>query len=272
MATRVPGISAPRRRVVPGWAVALVVVAALLVGVGAFLSVRALTGVDVPDAPRGLRLDERSGRLVASWEPVSGASGYQLVRDDGLVVYRGDETEAVDVAVPAGEHTYRVVALRGDASSPPSEPKSVRTGNGWGVYAPLVAQFPELLPQAPDAVAAWNDARCVRRYSGGRDEVGPSETGNGRVRTVFVVRCTAGAVDRPFGVFWFASKDALNAEYSRSSATSRPVRWRHGTGLIDENGRGVFKITDDPARELAMIVVLRTPAQDVLRTVDSMPI
>ncbi|MBY4573557.1 hypothetical protein ACN94_08160 [Gordonia paraffinivorans] len=272
MATRVPGISAPRRRVVQAWAVALVVVAALLVGVGAFLSVRALTGVDVPDAPRGLRLDERSGRLVASWEPVSGASGYQLVRDDGLVVYRGDETEAVDVAVPAGEHTYRVVALRGDASSPPSEPKSVRTGNGWGVYAPLVAQFPELLPQAPDAVAAWNDARCVRRYSGGRDEVGPSETGNGRVRTVFVVRCTAGAVDRPFGVFWFASKDALNAEYSRSSATSRPVRWRHGTGLIDENGRGVFKITDDPARELAMIVVLRTPAQDVLRTVDSMPI
>jgi hypothetical protein len=42
--------------------------------------------------------------------------------------------------------------------------------------------------------------------------------------------------------------------------------------LIDENGRGVFKITDDPARELAMIVVLETPAQNVLQMVDSMPI
>ena len=183
-----------------------------------------------------------------------------------------DPAEVLDAAVPAGEHTYRVAALDGNAVSPPSPPQSVRTGASWGVYAPLVEQFPELLPQTPDTAAKWNDTECVRRYAGGRDEVGPSETGNGKVRTVFVVRCAAGAVDRPFGVFWFASRDALNAEYSRSSATSRPVRWRHGTGLIDENGRGVFKITDDPARELAMIVVLQTPAQNVLEMVDSMPI
>ncbi|MEO9327902.1 fibronectin type III domain-containing protein [Gordonia sp. B21] len=267
------GSPSPRpRRIVPWWAVALVVVVAVAVGTGAFFSVRALTGVDVPDTPGGLQLDSGSGRLVARWDPVPGASGYQLVRDDGYVVYRGSRTEVVDAAVPAGEHTYRVVALRGDASSPPSRPMSVRTGDSWGVYAPLVAQFPDLLPQTPDTAAEWNDTECVRRYTGGRDEVGPSETGSGRVRTVFVVRCVAGAPDRPFGVFWFASKDALNAEYSRSSATSRPVRWRHGTGLIDEKGRGVFKITDDPSRELAMIVVLQTPAQDVLQMVDSMPI
>src|SRR5690606_5311712 len=122
MATRVPGISAPRRRVVPGWAVALVVVAALLAGVGALLSVRALTGGDEPGARRGLRRDGRAGRPGASSEPVAGASGYQRARDDALVVYRGDETAAGAVPDPAGEHPYRVVPLRGDASSRRSEP------------------------------------------------------------------------------------------------------------------------------------------------------
>ncbi|MDS1113160.1 fibronectin type III domain-containing protein [Gordonia westfalica] len=271
--TQPPGTpAAAREPLVRPWTIAVIVAAVLLVAVGSFFSVRALTRIDVPDAPTGLTVDAGTGRLVATWDSVPGASGYQLVRDNGVVVYRGPQTEAVDAAVPAGEHTYRVAALDGDAVSPPSPPQSVRTGATWGVYAPLVAQFPELLPQTPDTAAKWNNAECVRRYAGGRDEVGPSETGNGQVRSVFVVRCAAGAVDRPFGVFWFASKDALNAEYSRSSATSRPVRWKHGTGLIDENGRGVFKITDDPARELAMIVVLRTPAQDVLEMVDSMPI
>nr|WP_244278432.1 fibronectin type III domain-containing protein [Gordonia westfalica] len=271
--TQPPGTpAAAREPLVRPWTIAVIVAAVLMVAVGSFFSVRALTSIDVPDAPTGLTVDAGTGRLVATWDSVPGASGYQLVRDNGVVVYRGPQTEAVDAAVPAGEHTYRVAALDGDAVSPPSPPQSVRTGATWGVYAPLVAQFPELLPQTPDTAAKWNNAECVRRYAGGRDEVGPSETGNGQVRSVFVVRCAAGAVDRPFGVFWFASKDALNAEYSRSSATSRPVRWKHGTGLIDENGRGVFKITDDPARELAMIVVLRTPAQDVLGMVDSMPI
>ncbi|GAB99962.1 hypothetical protein GONAM_11_01420 [Gordonia namibiensis NBRC 108229] len=267
-----PPTTPPRTSTARSWTIAVIVVAVLLVAVGSFYAVRAFTSVAVPDTPTGLTLDAGTGRLVATWEPVPGATGYQLVRDDGFVVYRGTDTEVVDAAVPVGEHTYRVAALDGDAVSPPSPPQSVRTGASWGVYAPLVAQFPELLPQTPDTAAKWNNAECVRRYAGGRDEVGPSETGNGKVRTVFVVRCAAGAVDRPFGVFWFASKDALNAEYSRSSATSRPVRWKHGTGLIDENGRGVFKITDDPARELAMIVVLQTPAQDVLEMVDSMPI
>ncbi|GAC53896.1 hypothetical protein [Gordonia amicalis] len=267
-----PPTTPPNSPTVRPWTIAAIVVAAVLLAVGSFFSVRALTSVDVPDAPTGLKLDAGTGRLVATWDAVPGATGNQLVRDDGIVVYRGTETEVVDASVPAGEHTYRVAALDGDTVSPPSPSQSVRTGATWGVFAPLVAQFPELLPQTPDTAARWGNAECVRRYAGGRDEVGPSETGNGKVRTVFVVRCAAGAVDRPFGVFWFASKDALNAEYSRSSATSRPVRWKHGTGLIDENGRGVFKITDDPARELAMIVVLETPAQNVLQMVDSMPI
>ncbi|WGJ84822.1 hypothetical protein [Gordonia sp. SMJS1] len=42
--------------------------------------------------------------------------------------------------------------------------------------------------------------------------------------------------------------------------------------MIDENGRGVFKITDDPSRELAMIVVLETDGQDILDMVDSLPL
>ncbi|MCR5979747.1 fibronectin type III domain-containing protein [Gordonia jinghuaiqii] len=270
--TQPPGPATPREPFSGPWPIVLIVVLAGAVAVGGFIGVRALGSPDVPQSPGGLTLEAQTGHVAARWDAVSGAEGYQLVRDDGLVVYEGSRTEAVDAEVAAGEHVYRVMAVRSGVSSPAGPARTVRTGESWGQFAPLVAQFPQLLPQAPGTSARWRDAECVRRYSGGRDEVGPSETGTGKVRTVFVLRCAAGAVDRPYGVFWFASKDALNAEYQRSSSTSRPVSWRHGTGLIDENGRGVFKITDDPAQELAMIVVLRTQAQDVLETVDSMPI
>lgn len=262
----------PRRFESGPWLIGLIVLVAAVVAVGGFVVVRSVTAPDAPDTPGGLTLQARPGRVVASWDPVSGASAYQLLRGDGYVVHQGPETSAEDVSVPAGEHDYRVIAIRAGVYSEPGPVQRVRTGASWGEFAPLVAQFPELLPQAPDTAAQWMNTECIRRYSGGRDEVGPSETGAGQVRTVFVVRCAAGSVDRPFGVFWFASRDALNAEYSRSSETSRPVRWRHGTGLIDENGRGVFKITDDPSRELAMIVVLETDGQDILDMVDSLPL
>lgn len=267
-----PPPSPPRGFRSAPWVIALVVVSAAVIAAGGFLLVRSVTAPDAPETPGGLTLTARPGHVVATWQPVPGASSYQLVRGDGYVVYDGAGTEAIDARVPPGEHEYRVIAVRDGVYSEPGPGQRIRTGESWGEFAPLVAQFPEMLPQSPDTAATWMNAECIRRYSGGRDEVGPSENGVGEVRTVFVVRCAAGAVDRPFGVFWFASKDALNAEYSRLSSTSRPVKWRHGTGLIDENGRGVFKITDDPARELAMIVVLETESQDILEMVDSLPL
>ena len=104
--TQPPGTpAAAREPLVRPWTIAVIVAAVLLVAVGSFFSVRALTRIDVPDAPTGLTVDAGTGRLVATWDSVPGASGYQLVRDNGVVVYRGPQTEAVDAAVPAGEHT-----------------------------------------------------------------------------------------------------------------------------------------------------------------------
>ena len=147
--------SSPRRFESGPWLIGLIVLVAAVVAVGGFVVVRSVTAPDAPDTPGGLTLQARPGRVVASWDPVSGASAYQLLRGDGYVVHQGPETSAEDVSVPAGEHDYRVIAIRAGVYSEPGPVQRVRTGASWGEFAPLVAQFPELLPQAPDTAAQW---------------------------------------------------------------------------------------------------------------------
>lgn len=255
---------------------ALIAVLAVAALVGAFLAARALTGAGAPPAPGGLAVTAGAGHVSARWDAVDGATSYQLLRDDTTVVYSGPATTARDDTVDGGRHHYQVRAVSGGMDSAPSDPVEVEATRGWGLYAPLIAQFPRMLPQAPDIASPWQATRCVWLLGASPDELGPSAAGSGEVRTVMRIRCATENLTHSFGVFWYASRDGLNAAFTEQTEGGHPVGWAHGTGRIDSQaGRGVFKIADHPEQELAMIVVasgVHLTDRQILVFVNSMPI
>ncbi|MDL9936527.1 fibronectin type III domain-containing protein [Gordonia sp. ABSL1-1] len=250
-----PTARASRR---PRWllisAIAGLAVVALVAG---YLITRAVTGADGPETPENLQLKALTGQVEATWDAVADADSYQLLRGD-RVVYSGPAPHGIDATVTEGKNIYRVLAIRHGIVSPPSAPVEVSAGPGWGLYAPLMAQYPVLLPQAPDEIA-WEGAQCVWMLNGAESERGPSQTGSGDLQTVMRIRCATSNYRNAFGVFWFASKDAVNRSFTAYAPTGQPIRWSHGTGVVDtEQGRAMLKIADDPAHELSVIVIVST--------------
>ena len=255
--------------------VAVIAVLSVVALVGAYLGVRALDTPSAPDAPTGLELTKEPGRVKATWQSVDGASGYRIVRDD-VVVYSGPHTTATDITVTKGEHSYRVFAIKDDRDSAASESESIAAGAGWGLYAPLVGQFPDLVPQAPDIASSFEGTRCVWMIVPSLDERGPAENGNGNQRTVARIRCATQGLERNFALTWYVNQDARNAAFSKEAETGHPVSWKHGTATIDPvKGRGMFKISDDPAQELSTVIIagaIKLTEQQILDFANSLPI
>lgn len=252
MATPAPTPAATRKPKL-GWIVVAVV--AVIVLVAAFLLTRALSASSAPDTPGGLSVEAQPGQVTASWEAVSGAESYRLLRTDGVVAYSGPETTTVDKGVVQGEQSYQVVAVRKGSVSAPSVAQTVEVEGGWGPFEQFTAQFPNAI-SSPGPGIATDDNSCLARRGGTGDEVAAAPNGNGQLRTLFSVRCYDSSRNA-YGLFWFANEDALNASYATYAENARPVRWAHGTGVIDdERDRGAFKITDDPERASVMVVVL----------------
>lgn len=267
------GPSAPRRRRLRWLPWTLIAVLAVIALVGGFLVTRSLGAVDAPASPTGLQLTRGTGQVTATWQPVAGADGYQLVRGD-VVVYDGKDTKAVDQTVTAGAHTYRVQAVRRDAVSAPGESRTIDAGQGWGLYAPLIAEFPALLPQAPDA-KGWDDLTCLWMLNPVRGERGPSESGVGEVWTKLRIRCADPGLTIAMHVFWFDDKDGLDGALSQFAETGTPIKWNQGTGYVVPGDGSIYVKFDDPARRLAVIamkgVTSTMTSKELLDLANSLP-
>jgi len=80
-----------------------------------------------PAVPTGLSSEKTDSWIKITWNPVSGASGYE-VKADGNTINVGNDTEYLDMGLVAGtEHTYQVRARNSAGKSDWSSPYTVST-------------------------------------------------------------------------------------------------------------------------------------------------
>lgn len=185
------------------------------------------------DSPSGLTTSVDGATVTAAWTGVSGADGYQLIRDDSVVVYDGDETKYVDAEASPGQHRYTVRAVSDGAMSASSSASEVTVESSWGRYAPFVKQLPDLLPQTPDQ-SGWKSIECYWLLSGFKDEMGTADDGSGDPVSRARIACDGPEVAVSVG--WLTSKPATDAVFANASKRPRiqAVKWRFGTGYFDE--------------------------------------
>jgi hypothetical protein len=76
-------------------------------------------------APSGVQQSGGCDSVTLTWEPVEGATGYEIARDDGFS-YRSTQTEYTFQPFPDGQaHDYRIIATAFGVRSDPSESVSV---------------------------------------------------------------------------------------------------------------------------------------------------
>ncbi|MCF8568896.1 hypothetical protein L5G32_01275 [Gordonia sp. HY002] len=212
------------------WAIAGLAVVVFLV---CLFAVRfTVGGSGAVDAPSGLTTSADAKGVKIAWTGVSGADGYQVLRDDAVVVYDGDSTTYVDDEAQAGKHRYTVRAVSGGVVSASSSASEVTAGSSWGVYAPFVKQFPDLLPQAPD-LTGWKSIECGWTLYGFSDEIGRADDGSGDVLSRARIACDSDEL--VLSVAWLDSTQATDTVFA--AASRRPgieaVKWRFGTGYYD---------------------------------------
>jgi hypothetical protein len=153
-----PG-SPSRRRRGPLVAAVLGVVVLLAAGVVVFLVLRG-SGLA---APGGLQAEPADGQVTLRWEPVEGASRYEVLRDGQHLDY-SEETQFIDGSVEGGtRYRYSLVTL--DSAGERSEEVTFQS-----VTAPLAA--PEIEEPAVDGVSVtltWRPVSGAERYEVARD-------------------------------------------------------------------------------------------------------
>ena len=249
--------------------IALGAVAVLLI---TLLGVRfAFLGDGAVDSPSGLSVAVEDGAVKAAWTGVSGADEYVLSRDDGVVVYQGPDTTAVDDMVSGGEHTYRVQAVAGGVMSAPGNESKVTAADTWGDMTPLVKQFPELLPQSPDRTG-WESVQCRRLYGGFQAELGTGPAGSGKALTK--ARLTCGSTTVALGVAWLESKDATDQVFTDISkqAGAQAVRWRYGTGYAVESAFVAYLRSDIHPEMWFAVGIDDAKTDDVIDMANTMPL
>lgn len=265
----------PKRR--RSWAPVVIAVLAVLALIGGFFAVRAVGRTAGPATPAAPGLTVGTGTVTATWPAVEGARSYQLRRGDEIV-YSGTDTRATDTTVTKGTRKYTVVAVGDDGIlSHPSASASIDAGPGWGLYAPLIAQLPKLLPQAPDQTG-WNGISCVWMLKPATNERGPSESGAGEVWTKLRIRCASSGFDTAMQVMWFDDKDGLDGALGTIAQGGQAFRWAHGTGYYltgADTGHAILRL-DEPGLDNILIGVadgLRPLSNDQLLAMsNSLPI
>lgn len=235
----------PHSNAIPVKTRAVIAAVAVLVLIASLFAVRAMSGGSDPDAPNGLSLTAKNGTVNATWNTVSGADEYILIRDDNTVAYRGPESKAVDATAPTGEHTYRVRAVNDGRWSAESGDTKVTVESGWGAIAPLVAEFPDLLPQTP-LLLGWEDINCRSMVRAVKIERGSSDAGNGAPLVKARLHCFN--TDLMLQPVWMTSKNAVDqlfADMSKSAPAGESIRWRLGTGYVVEADKAIYLRFDD---------------------------
>jgi hypothetical protein len=86
-----------------------------------------ITGVTLVGTPSGVSSVEQSDRVNISWDPVPGATGYELMFD-GNIVYAGIQNEYLQTGLePNTVHFYRIRARNGETAGKWSETYTCKT-------------------------------------------------------------------------------------------------------------------------------------------------
>ncbi|WP_018178016.1 hypothetical protein [Jongsikchunia kroppenstedtii] len=269
-----PGTSRPKKWV---WvAVALGAVVALVVSL--FVTRLLAGGNSGFAAPSGLSAKANTGYVSVSWDKVSGAASYVLLRD-GQVAYAGPETSyddhvASDTPVNSlqnpGSREYSVQAVSGDgAVSPVSSPIKAMANRSWAEYSHDVGLLGGFMPPSP-STTGWEDMTCSPVVVSRDANRGSGPKGNGQPGLKFGVACTVPG-DQPLSVLeWFlSSPDDLNAAWAQKATGGQPITWNNGTGVTvsKPDGNYLFLRFSDPKLSLVMISI-SSSAPNAISTAD----
>lgn len=193
--------------------------------------------------PFGVASTMKGTKVQLSWNAVSGASSYEVIRDGNTVIYSGSDKIAVDAAVPAGKHSYVVRAIKNGVRSASSTDETVTIDSSWGVYQPFVDTISKLMPKTP-AAQGWEGVYCEWAIQPRTAEIGPSPLGSGKVQSRARVNCNGSPVY--FAVGWLVSKATTDSYFADN--LKRPgmeaITWDHGTGYFDPTTSTVVLRTD----------------------------
>ncbi|MBM7367534.1 hypothetical protein [Gordonia hydrophobica] len=259
------------RTTIPAKTLAIIAAIAVLVLIASLFVVRAVTGSAAPDTPTGLSLSYDKGTVKAAWNRVSGADEYVLIRDDGVVVYSGGDSTAEDPTAPTGEHRYRVRASDSGRWSGESPETTVTVTSGWGQSAPFMAEFPQLLPQTPQA-SGWEGLTCRSMVRALKAERGPSDAGAGEPMVKLRMHCFNSEIVVQPG--WMTSKNAVDRVLSDLTKTAKAesISWRYGTGYVVEDEHTAYLRFSDRDDLMFVVTVDKADEKGILDVVNAMPL
>ncbi len=244
--TPVASPGAGRRRITRTWIAAAVVAVLLIAGgtTAAVLLGRSEPEVTAPATPAGLTATADGRTVSVNWSGSTGATGYTLSRS-GSTVYTGVAARYTDAKVPPGDYSYTVTASNsGGQASAASGPVYVKVTDPWGAAAPVVDEFPDLLPATPTTTG----------YGGSTCSIA-SDTENSKADEI--ISCTD-----PTGVYFevmhFPSEADKDAYLQRDWANSPKIEpWN-----IDGTDKGkLYRSADDEATLPYIITTFSDPSR-----------
>ncbi|MGB6038832.1 MAG: hypothetical protein WBG39_03130 [Gordonia sp. (in: high G+C Gram-positive bacteria)] len=196
-------------------------------------------------APEGLQAKASVGVVEISWNSVEGADQYMLVRDDGEVIYAGDETRYSDFSAKFGERRYVVISTVDGRESPASAETVVKVDSGWGDWGSYAAEFPKLLPRTPKQVG-WQQSTCQWMIRPDRAELGSGPQGSGHPVGRARIACMS-PDSVALQVVWVASAEEVDEFFGRASAFdgAEAISWRYGTGYVRIQAGEIYIRADD---------------------------
>ncbi|MGB3301153.1 hypothetical protein [Gordonia sp. (in: high G+C Gram-positive bacteria)] len=245
---------------------------ALAVLLASMLIIRfGVEGTRPVDRPSGLTSTVEGTKVQLSWNGVSGADWYQVIRDKGTVVYVGSATTATDSTAPQGKRSYVIRAERNGVWSEPSAATEVTVDASWGVYQPFVDTVPKLLPKSPDG-QGWEGAYCEWAIAPTTAEVGPEPMGSGKVRTRARINCNGSSA--VYVVSWLVSADATDEFFKTKASDSGgdEIAWKHGTGIFDPKQNAAFLRTDLVKNSWIAVSVPGGTKQQMIETANKLPL
>lgn len=265
--------STPRK-----WVWAAIAVGAVVALAISLWAARAMSGGGFA-APSGLTSKANPGYVTVSWNKVSGAASYVVMRD-GVAAYSGaastfDDLVASDTPVndllDAGPRSYTVQAVSADgAVSEFSDPVTVTASRSWAEYWNDVSLLGSFLPATPQATG-WNDMTCGPVVGAAAADVTSDPKGTGHPGLRFGVACNVPGNASLKVLGWFASSpDVLNATWADKTKGGQPVPWASGSGVAVRRAGGsnyLYLRFSDPKLASVMIAVW-SPGPGALSTTE----
>lgn len=239
---------------------------------------------DSVGAPSNLAATQESAAVKVTWKASGDAAGYLLSRGEE-VVYSGPDTEFTDMSVVAPEGTdtvvysVRAVDDKGRVSSP-SDTESIKAEPGWGLFAVVAQELPELLPAGPDE-EGWNGMRCETRMDAIPPEEAGDRDGSGEQFIKAGFRCSLEDSGTEYDLWAdvYVNAEALNNRLDelRTWDGVSSTTWQHGRAVLGGGGGGLnwmgMSVDSNPDVYIELSAVdKKTKASDIKDVANSLPV